>query len=64
VVTRRLRLVIAALALVEAGYMATDGIRALVVGDYITPRSGRFAGQLGPGRLWCRPSGSHRAQPL
>ncbi len=47
-VTRRLRLVIAALALVEAGYMATDGIRALVVGDYITPRSGRFAGQLGP----------------
>lgn len=28
--------------------MAADGIRALIVGDYITPGSGRFAGQLGP----------------
>jgi len=47
-VTRWLRPVIAVLALSEAGYMALDGIRALIVGDYITPGSGRFAGQVGP----------------
>ena len=28
--------------------MAFDGGRALVVGDYVTPKSGRYAGQLGP----------------
>ncbi len=42
------RPVIALLALSESGYMALDGIRALILGDYITPGSGRFAGQLGP----------------
>lgn len=36
------------LALVEAGWLAFDGARALLVGDYVTPRSGRYAGQLGP----------------
>jgi len=41
-------LMIALLALGEAGYMALDGIRALIVGDYITPGRGRFAGQIGP----------------
>jgi hypothetical protein len=43
-----LKWIIVALALLEAGYMAFDGTRALVVGDYITPASGEFAGQLGP----------------
>jgi hypothetical protein len=47
-VARRLRPVIVVLALSEAGYIALDGIRALIAGDYITPGSGRFAGQLGP----------------
>lgn len=28
--------------------MAFDGVRAFVVGDYITPKSGASAGQLGP----------------
>lgn len=28
--------------------MAFDGARALWVGDYVTPRTGQFAGQLGP----------------
>lgn len=28
--------------------MALDGTRALIVGDYITPGSGRSAGQVGP----------------
>ena len=45
------KLMIALLALGEAGYMALDGIRAMIVGDYITPSSSRFAGQLGPWSL-------------
>lgn len=36
------------LALVEAGWLAFDGGHALLTGDYVTPRAGRFAGQLGP----------------
>ncbi len=36
---------------VEAGWMAFDGGRALIVGDYVTPRTGQYAGQLGP---WSR----------
>jgi len=28
--------------------MTFDGSRALIVGDYLTPKTGRFAGQLGP----------------
>jgi len=44
----RLRWVVVALAVVEAGWMLFDGTRALVVGDYVTPSSGEYAGQLGP----------------
>ena len=36
------------LAFVEGGWLAFDGGRALVVGDYVTPSSGQYAGQLGP----------------
>lgn len=36
------------LAFIEGGWLAFDGARALVVGDYVTPRSGPYAGQLGP----------------
>jgi len=43
--------VVMALAFVEGGWLAFDGGRALVVGDYVTPRSGTHAGQLGP---WSR----------
>lgn len=43
-----LRWLVIILALVEAGWFAFDGTRALVVGDYVTPTSGRYAGQLGP----------------
>jgi hypothetical protein len=32
----------------SAGWMTFDGLHALIAGDYITPRSGDFAGQLGP----------------
>ncbi|MFQ5690721.1 MAG: hypothetical protein ACE5HQ_10665 [Gemmatimonadota bacterium] len=43
-----LRWVVLVLALIEGGWLTFDGGRALVVGDYVTPRSGRHAGQLGP----------------
>lgn len=39
---------IAMLVLWSAGFMAFDGVRAFVVGDYLTPKSGASAGQLGP----------------
>lgn len=45
------RWVIIALSLIDAGYMAVDGTRALTRGDYFTPSSGEHAGQLGP---WTR----------
>ena len=31
-----------------AGWMLFDGTRALITGDYTTPSSGEYAGQLGP----------------
>ena len=43
-----LRWVVVVLALVESGWLAFDGGRALIVGDYITPGSGPHAGELGP----------------
>lgn len=43
--------VISTLVLVVSGYMVVDGVHALRAGDYITPRSGSYAGQLGP---WSR----------
>ena len=46
--THWMRWIIAALVALNAGWMVFDGSRALVVGDYVTPKSGRHAGQLGP----------------
>ncbi|MEK7728765.1 MAG: hypothetical protein AAB354_10160 [candidate division KSB1 bacterium] len=43
-----LKWLIVVLALTEAGWMAFDGVRALIVGDYVTPKNGEYAGQLGP----------------
>jgi Acetyltransferase (GNAT) family len=43
-----LRTIVILLALVEAGWMAYDGTRALTRGDYVTPTSGPRAGALGP----------------
>jgi len=43
-----LRWVAAALAASEAGYMVVDGLRALLVGDFVTPKSGPYVGRLGP----------------
>lgn len=46
-----LKWLIAVLGFIVAGWMAFDGGRALVLGDYVTPSSGQYAGQLGP---WSR----------
>lgn len=45
------------LVALNAGWMAFDGGRALFVGDYITPSSGEYAGQLGPWALAVRAVG-------
>ena len=44
----RLGWVVLVLAFVEGGWLAFDGSTALITGDYITPTSGQYAGQLGP----------------
>ncbi len=43
-----LRWTVILLAFFNAGYMAVDGTRALITGDYIRPKTGEYAGQLGP----------------
>jgi hypothetical protein len=43
--------IIVILAILNFGFMAFDGSRALIKGDYIRPQSGEYAGQLG---LWSR----------
>ena len=40
--------VVVGLVILNAGWMAFDGTRALLVGDYVTPKTGSHAGQLGP----------------
>jgi hypothetical protein len=47
-VVSRLAWIVIAFAVIEAGWLAFDGARALTVGDYVTPSSGPHAGQLGP----------------
>lgn len=36
------------LALIEGGWLAFDGATALATGDYVTPKTGPYAGRLGP----------------
>jgi hypothetical protein len=45
---RLLRVGIIVLALGPGLFMTFDGLRALTVGDYLTPTTGPYAGQLGP----------------
>jgi hypothetical protein len=40
--------IIVILIILSAGWMFADGLRALVIGDYVTPKSGEYSGQLGP----------------
>lgn len=40
-------------ALLEGGWFLFDGLHAMFTGDYVTPQSGQYAGQLGPwSTLW------------
>lgn len=43
-----LRRVIIILAFLQASWMTSDGLRAFIGGDYLTPKSGEHRGQLGP----------------
>lgn len=43
-----MRWVVVVLLAIVGAYMVFDGLRALTVGDYLTPSSGAYAGQLGP----------------
>lgn len=45
---RAMRWIVVALALLLGGWLAFDGARALLVGDYVTPSSGAHVGRLGP----------------
>ena len=40
--------IVVVLAVLTASWMVFDGTRALVTGDYTTPATGQYAGQLGP----------------
>ena len=40
--------IVVVLAIVEGGWLAFDGAHALSTGEYVTPKSGEYAGQLGP----------------
>jgi hypothetical protein len=59
------RTVIVLLALLEHGWLLFDGLHAFATGDYVTPRTGRFAGRLGPwSRVWEALGVDPRSQPI
>lgn len=39
--------IVISLVLLTAGWMVFDGTRAMLTGDYVTPATGPYAGQLG-----------------
>jgi hypothetical protein len=43
-----------------AVFMGFDGLRALILGDYMTPKTGRFAGQVAHGAASLERWESHR----
>lgn len=43
-----MRWIVSLLLVVVGGYMTFDGMRALTVGDYLTPATGEHEGELGP----------------
>lgn len=45
---RILKWIIIIITVLNFGYMNFDGARGLIVGDYVRPASGEYAGQLGP----------------
>jgi hypothetical protein len=59
---KRLWLLVAAVAL-TGGWMAFDGAHALITGDFVTPASGEYAGQLGPWAAILRRAGIEPRSP-
>ncbi len=55
-----LKLLIVALALLATGWMTFDGARALAVGDYVTPKTGKHAGEPG---LWAKLASAAGVEP-
>jgi hypothetical protein len=49
--------IVVALSIINAGWMVFDGTRALTVGDYVTPQTGEYAGQLGPWSMFVKAIG-------
>ncbi|MEZ4654716.1 MAG: hypothetical protein R3E12_14320 [Candidatus Eisenbacteria bacterium] len=52
--------IVFALAVVVAGWLAFDGAHAFATGDYVTPKAGTHAGQLGP---WSKVVGAIGIEP-
>lgn len=51
------------LAVLNFGFMIFDGTRAIITGDYIRPKTGEYAGKLGPwskvaGKIGINPEGN------
>lgn len=40
--------IVVVLCILNSGFMLFDGTRALITGDYIRPKTGEYAGKLGP----------------
>lgn len=43
-----LKWIVVGLCVLNSGFMLFDGLRALITGDYIRPKTGEYAGKLGP----------------
>lgn len=43
-----IRYTVVSVAVLVGGWMLLDGIRALITGSYTTPKTGEYAGRLGP----------------
>lgn len=43
-----LKWIVIGLAILNFGFMAFDGARGIMMGDYVRPKSGQYEGQLGP----------------
>ena len=57
---KQIRTVVIVLAIVQAGFIAFDGARALRTGAYLTPRLGDYGGRLGE---WTRVASTLGAPP-
>lgn len=59
-----IRAIIIIMSLLHAAYLVFDGMRAFIVGDYLRPSSGKYAGQLGPWTNVVEPIGLDPMSPV